>query len=256
MTLTHVACCDVLTTEIAQFVDTLHGADMTIPVATCGDWLLSDLVEHLGQIHRWAATMVRAKSDVRIDRREIDFDMPASSRGLADWFAAGGAGLVSTLRAADPDAAMWAWGLDQHVRFWSRRQLHETAIHHADAKLALGREPAMTTPVAVDSIDELLTNLPCAGYFAPGIDKLRGDGEMLQLEATDVDNNRGDWLITLGADGFTWEHGRGKGSVVVRGAVNDLALLMWGRRRATDAALFEIRGDRALLDSWLANAQL
>jgi hypothetical protein len=24
---------------------------------------------------------------------------------------------------------MWAWGPDKHARFWSRRMLHETAVH-------------------------------------------------------------------------------------------------------------------------------
>ena len=171
---------------------------------------------------------------------------------VSDWLAAGAQPLVGALRAANADDEMWAWGADQHVRFWSRRQLHETAIHRADARLALGREPTMTTAVAIDSVDELLDNLP---YSAPNVANLKGNGETVHLHATDAPK-AGEWLITLTPDGFTYDHAHSKATVALQGSAVDLALLCWGRISADDSTRYATFGDRTLLDHWLANSAL
>jgi uncharacterized protein (TIGR03083 family) len=160
------------------------------------------------------------------------------------------AGLVS----ANPDDAMWAWGKDQHVRFWSRRLVHETAVHYADAAIALGVEPEIDATIARDGIDEFLENLPCA-TFAPNLANLKGS-DSIHLHGTDGDGNgSAEWMIQLIADGFTFDHSHGKGSVAVRGATKDLSLLMQ-RRRALADPRFEIFGDRAVMDFWLENSAL
>jgi hypothetical protein len=64
---------------------------------------------------------------------------------------------------------VWAWGPDQHARFWSRRMLYETVVHHSDAELALGREPVIDRAVAVAGVDEFLENLPSASVWAPRV---------------------------------------------------------------------------------------
>jgi uncharacterized protein (TIGR03083 family) len=148
---------------------------------------------------------------------------------------------------------MWAWGADQHVRFWSRRMVHETIVHGADSALARGEVPALDPSLAVDAIDELLDNLPTAGYFAPNVAELRGGGETIHLHCTDVD---GEWMIELGAHGYRWEHAHGKGTVAVRGAAGDLELLLYGRLRADDETRFARFGDLALFDRWLTNSAL
>src|SRR5206468_2913885 len=135
---------------------------------------------------------------------------PDDPAKLADWFADGGRALVDTLRAADPDAPMWSWGADQHARFWSRRMLHETTVHGVDASLAVAARPAVDAAVAVDGIAELLENLPSAAYFRPEVAQLKGSGESIHLHATDAD---GEFVIHLGADGFTWAPGHEKATV-------------------------------------------
>jgi uncharacterized protein (TIGR03083 family) len=248
------------TEALANEVDRMHAdlaqVDWAAPVATCGDWDVAALVEHLGTIHRWAAQLVRERSPQRLDRTNMDFGLPSTTDGYADWFAAGGAQLVDALRDAEGDESMWAWGVDQHVRFWSRRQVHETAVHHADLRLALGLDPPLTVDAATaaDGIDELLDNLPAAAYFVPGVAELRGNGETVHLHATDGGY---ECTITLGVDGFSYEHSHGKGTVAVRGAVADLLLLLMNRRSLeADSARFEVFGDRAPLQLWLAHATL
>ena len=147
---------------------------------------------------------------------------------------------------------MWAWGADQHARFWARRMLHETTIHHADALLALGREPAIEAAQAVDGVGEFLENLPHAAYFAPNVKELKGSGESLHFHCTDTE---GEWLIRLQPDGFSWEHGHGKGSVAVRGSASDLLLLVYGRLEP-DPERFQVFGEEGVLARWLEHAHI
>jgi uncharacterized protein (TIGR03083 family) len=248
----HEQYCEAVGVEIIRFADAVKGAQPSMPVPTCPGWTIGKLVKHIGGIHRWAGRMVHERASTRLDPREVELGLPTDEAQYADWLADGAAPLVATLRAADPDAPMWAWGADQHARFWSRRMLHETTVHRADAELALGREPTIDAPVAVDGIDELLDNLPGAKYFAPNVTELRGDGELLHFHCTDIE---GEWMIRLSREGFDWEHGHGAASAAVRGAAADLLLLAYGRRQP-DEARFERFGEGALLARWLEKSAL
>ena len=212
---------------------------------------MRDLAEHLGSVHRWAGHMVRNLSPERVPSRTLDLGMPADDAGIPTWLVAGNEALLDTFRAADPDAAMWAWGADQHARFWPRRMLHETTVHRADAELAGGRDPAIDATVAVDGIDELLDNLPSATYFAPNVAELKGDGDSIALVADEAA-----WTIHLVADGFTWSHDAvADPSARVSGDAGDLLLLLYSRRDLDDRRI-TIDGDADLLARWLTNSAL
>jgi uncharacterized protein (TIGR03083 family) len=247
----HEQYCDALEADITRMADAVRGSDLATRVPTCPDWSLADLAEHTGIIHRWAAEMVRQLSPERLDRERMDVPVPAPE-ARADWLAAGAEEVVAAFRAADPDAPMWAWGADQHARFWPRRMLHETTVHRADAELALGRDPVIDAAVAVDGIDELLENLPHAARFRPDVRELRGKGESLHFHCADAD---GEWTIRLEPEGFSFERDHAKGTVAVRGAAADLLLLLYGRREATDDR-FDRFGDDALLSRWLEHSAL
>lgn len=250
--MTHTEYCAAASVEIARFSAAIHGADLKKPVAACPPWDVAKLIKHLGTIHRWAGRMVKEVAQERLDFKLLDLDLPASESSYPAWFAAGGEQLLSVLRSFDPNAPMWAWGADHHARFWSRRMAHETGMHRADAELALGRQPSFDAAIAVDGIDEFLENLPCAASFSPDVKDLRGSGESIHFHCTDTE---GEWLIELQPDGFSWQHGHGKGSAAVRGTASDLLLLVYGRRRHADGA-FQVFGDSALLDRWFANAHI
>lgn len=248
----HTEYVDHLVAELGALVATVESADLTTPVPTCGSWDLAKLLKHVGTVHRWSMVMVHRLAQERVDPRTLMLGVPEDAAQYPAWIAEGGEKLVSILRDADPDAPMFAWGVDQHVRFWSRRMLHETVVHHADARLALGLPVAFDPTVALDAVDEFLENLPKAAGFNPLIRELAGTGETIHLHATDAD---GEWMITRGADGFTWAHGHGKGDVAVRGPITDLALLVYARRSPADPC-FELFGDTALVDHWLAHSAL
>jgi uncharacterized protein (TIGR03083 family) len=238
--------------EIERFATLVDGADPDATVPTCPEWQVRDLVEHLGSIHRWAAHMVAIRSPKRASFRDIELATPASTDEYGAWIRAGRGVFVDACKGADPDAGMWAWGADQHVRFWSRRMLLETAIHRADLAFACGADPASGAATAVDGIDELLDNLPSASYFAPNVDRLRGDGETLRFEAADADTS---WRVTLEPDRYLWDHDGTGADVVVRGRVPELFLLLYRRRSVEDAGV-SVEGDATLFDRWLADASL
>jgi uncharacterized protein (TIGR03083 family) len=250
--LDHDAFCAATATEIARFADLLDSADLATPVPTCPGWDLEALAKHVGVIHRWAAQMTRDGLTDRLDFREIEGRAQADGQSRADWLRAGGDLLVGQLRAHSPHTAVWTWGPGGTVGWWARRMTYETFVHRSDAVLALGGEPELAAVLAVDGVDEFLGNLLAAAAFAPAVDELRGDGETLHLHSTDAE---GEWMVTLTADGFTADHGHGKGDVAVRGAAVDLLLLVYGRRAADDVRL-ERFGDAALLDRWLAQTSI
>ena len=253
----HVEHCAALETAIDAFANIVAAnaaSGLTQSVPACPEWDLAALTRHVGRVHRWSAETVR---ELAQERMNLKIDIPDDPSVLADWIREGGAALLEVLRATDPDVEVWAWGADQHVKFWSRRQLHETEIHLVDAASSVGINYTLQPTIAADGIDELLDNLPCATYFSPAVAELAGNGETIHLHATDGNADAaipGEWMIERTTDGFQYSHAHGKGDVAVRGSMNDLALLMWHRAPFDDR--FEVFGDRALMQHWLDHSSL
>lgn len=261
----HERYCDAAEAEIAAFAAGARDADLDEPVPSCPGWTVAELLRHLGGVHRWAAAIVHAGAPRRLSLREIGVTFPVVPGDHLPWFSEGGERLVAVLRDADPAASVWAWGRDQHVRFWSRRMLHETVVHRCDLDIAAGRAPAVVPQTAADGMDELLGNLESAAAFAPKIENLRGDGETLLFDPHDVGAR---WLFRLLPDRFEWSREDGDGTApdadtdadtdadaVVRGSASDVFLFLWGRRKLGDPGL-EISGDDRLLVHWVENSAI
>ena len=248
----HGRYCDAVAAEIGRFAALATDVDPAARVPSCPDWTVADLLEHTGAVHRWVTAMVRDLATERLLRADLELGLPDDPAQLAGWLGAGATPLVETLRVADPDAPMWAWGADHHVRFWSRRMLHETAVHRVDGELAAGADPVVDAAVAVDGIDELLENLASTAYFRPDVRGLRGQGERLALRATDTGDA---WSIALDPDGYRWDHSVGDAQTEVAAPAGDLLLLLY-RRRPPDDVRFQRRGDGAVLDRWLRHSAL
>jgi uncharacterized protein (TIGR03083 family) len=243
----HVENCNALKLEIARFSDILTSLPLDQPVATCPGWTVFDLAEHLGLIHRWAEELVRLRSPVRIGR-----DASVAERDDVDskWLLDGGDRLVETLLGADPDDEMWAWGLDQHVRFWSRRQLHETLVHRMDLELAAQISPRAEDAVVLDAIDEYLSNIEKVAPQSPQLSLLRGHGEALAFRVRDVETL---WSVTFGEDGFNVSNAVSTFDAEIQGVPLDLLLVIL-RRRDIDDGSVELVGDRRLIDFWLTHS--
>ncbi|WP_328929726.1 maleylpyruvate isomerase family mycothiol-dependent enzyme [Streptomyces sp. NBC_00190] len=247
--------------ETAAFVATVTAADLTTPVPTCPGWTLGDLTKHVGSVHRWFTELLRRGIQQPPTSREVDLRLPEHPGGLPDWLSASAAQAAEVFAATDLDAPMWAWGVDQHARFWVRRMLFETLVHRVDAQLALGVSPHVDRVLAVDGIDEFLTNLPFASSFAPLTAQLRAPDRTIRFTCTDGDSAGdgvvdGDWKVGLRPDGFGLLADGAEAraaDATVRGTAADLLLLLYGRLDHRSDA-FHLLGDQDLLDHWFAHS--
>ncbi|GGU97277.1 hypothetical protein GCM10010260_36330 [Streptomyces filipinensis] len=239
--------------ETLRFAEVVRGADPAVAVPSCPDWTLADLTRHVGSLQRWFCTLLTRLVQEPPRSRDVELGLPENPRDYPDWVADGVPGVAAVLRDTDPGAPMWVWGEDRHARFWARRMLFETLVHRVDAERAVGVEPDLDPVLAADGVDEFLVNLPHAGLFAPGVTKLRGDGETLAFRCTDLGE---EWRVRLDPDGFRLvqrEAGEAEPvTAAVRGQAGDLLLLLYGRRSYQDSA-FEVSGRTTVLDTWFAH---
>ncbi|MDF2255669.1 maleylpyruvate isomerase family mycothiol-dependent enzyme [Streptantibioticus ferralitis] len=251
--------------ETDRFAATVEGADPATLVPSCPGWTLADLTRHVGAVQRWFSVLLTRNVQEPPRGREIELGLPERADQFAEWLRAGLPETAAVLRTIDPDAPMWAWGADQHARFWARRMLFETLVHRVDAEHAVGRTPDIDPALAADGVDEFLVNLPYAEFFAPDVANLRGNGEALAFQCTDPGPGSGEWLVrlrpdTFGVESFDAEPPTGQRTVPgqerarVRGRAADMLLLMYGRLRYDDAA-FEATGDEETLTRWSTHSK-
>ena len=226
--------------DAAALARAARGAGPDAAVPSCPDWDVAKLVKHTGTTHRWVLAVLDARGPV--GPGEFELALPDAHDDYPEWFEHGAGGLVRALDAEDPDADVWSWGADQHVRFWSRRMADETSVHRWDAQCAAGEPEPIDGALAADGIDEFLDNV---AYY-PELRGVVGPGDTLHLHCTD---REGEWLLGLGPDGLTVRREHAKGDVAIRGTASDLALFLVGR--APPDAL-EVHGDPSVADRWQA----
>jgi hypothetical protein len=173
---------------------------------------------------------------------------------LRPWLLDSATALSEALRAAGPDAPVSTGPIPDGVAaFYARRFAHETAMHRADATLALSKHYELDHDVAIDGIDEWmeLGSLPMHFDIHPRMRELLGPGRTLHFHATDTDKeDHAEWVIDLTGDAISWRRAHEKSAVAVRGPVVELLLLVY-KRRAPGAGTVEILGDAGLLEFWL-----
>jgi uncharacterized protein (TIGR03083 family) len=225
-------------------------ARLEAPIPTCPAWTMRDLLRHVGDVHRWAATHVREGRLRPIGRDElveIAGPLPEDD-ALLEWFRTGHRGLVEALEAAGPDLRCWTFlPAPSPLAFWARRQAHETAVHRADAEGASGSITPVPAPFAADGLDELLLGF-FGRPFGEGND--RPPAGSLHLHAEDLGR---DWLLRIGPEAVRTSAEAGPADCVVRGTASDLYLLAWNR---LEADRLDVRGDRSILDGWRRNAAI
>ena len=118
-------------------------------------------------------------------------------------------------------------------------------MHRWDAERATGDPSSIDPSLAADGVDEILDVLgPTGASGRDGIDI----GGSIHFHATDAD---GEWTLRTDDGVIKVARGHAKGDAAVRGTASSLLLLLWRRIPPTDDA-FEVFGDQAVLDRWLA----
>jgi uncharacterized protein (TIGR03083 family) len=248
---------DVLLDQTEQCAVLLAGADLSRQVPSCPEWDLRQLVEHIGQAHRFGAEMVRRRvREAGEVKAPTDIPVPEDPDALGGWLAAGARELVEAVRGVGAEQPVWNYlGVDQRAGFWLRRMANETAVHRVDVALTVGAPFALDADLAADAISEWLTLItsPGAAAHRPELaQELRGHGQTLHLHATDSPSlgESGEWLIRRGPETLSWEHGHHKADVAVRGLAADLLLALLGRIPIDDGRL-ETIGEAALFEHWV-----
>jgi uncharacterized protein (TIGR03083 family) len=218
---------------------------------------MRELVEHLGFVYRWAATVVAEARPARPGADEVsalqDPD-PADDRGVVDRLEEAHAALVATLGGASPDLGCWTiWPVAAPAReFWIRRQVHETLVHRVDAMAAaalpgVGGEQ-LSPALAADGVDEMVCGF--AGRYSH---RLRSEvTRTMSLRATDTGQT---WWVRLGPDEPAFGRGRphATADTEVHGRGGELLMLLWNRRTCEG---LDVRGDRHAIDDWHRGAHL
>ncbi len=244
----HDRYCDAVEAEEERLLELVRRAGPKAPVPSCPGWATADLVEHHGRTHRWMEYLVRHRATERVWSRDVPLGLPEDVAEYPRWLAESVEASLRTLRAADPEMAVWSHGPDHRARFFPRRLLFEAVIHRADAELALGVEPFVDAEVGADGLDELLELLASFPEIGERAGALGRPGDTVCLASAEGPR----WRVTLGGEGFAWERGAGgaDGTVTARGTCGDLLLLAYGRLRPGDGRL-AISGDGGLLAGWL-----
>ena len=243
---------DRLIAENAAFADLLADADPSTPVPTCPGWTLDQLTRHVGRGDRWCARIVAERSGEFID--PPGGRPPADRDGRIAWLHEGVTGLIEAVESSGPDTPVWTFTGLRPARWWIRRRLHETAVHRADAALALGADFEIDPVVAADGISEFLGLMVSrADAEGPaGGDRPLGEGQSLHLHATDDGlGAAGEWTVLGRPDGIAADHEHIRATVALRGPARDLLLALVRRRTAAESGL-AVFGDQTVWDTWLA----
>jgi uncharacterized protein (TIGR03083 family) len=249
--------------EVAAFETAARavlGAQPAPAVPSCPGWRVTNLVLHLGTVHRYVARVIagRLRDPPPEDEDLAWLAAPGEYAGwlppgavpgaaalpaaLVDWFAAGAADLRAQFQAAGPDEAVWTWSADHTVGFWQRMQAIEAAVHRWDAQAAVGVAEPVDAALAADAVGqtfEIMAPMRHALNSAPP-----GQGERFGFRRTD---DAGYWAIRC--DGPAVVSYDGPCDVELYGTASDLMLFLWQRLAAGSGSLVA-EGDTALLDRY------
>jgi uncharacterized protein (TIGR03083 family) len=216
------------------------GDDLELPVPTCPEWRLSDLVGHLGGVFTfWGTQLEVASPDAPVE--PASRGVPAGA-DVMDWFEGACAKLQLTLAARDPEQPCWNWSGEDLTADWvCRRMALESAVHRYDVELSVGLPTPLDRDLAVDGIDEwigvhLATDVP----ESPDVSL----GGVLCLACAD---HAAAWTVEIAAGRLRWREGRGPADAVLVGSASDLYLYCWNRR---PLEVLELTGNREVAATW------
>lgn len=242
--------------EVGQFETAARAAIGRAPlVPSCPGWTMSDLVAHLGQVHRGVAYLVENRITKPPELPEEIMARPGDRTGwptddgptdaptpvsIVDWFAEGADALATLFERRDPADPVWTWSAEHTVGFWARMQAIEAAVHRWDAEGAVGEAAPVDSELAADTVVQTFQVMAPARRAWKGAPA--GEGERFRFRRTDGD---GDWTVCFDGDDVLIT--TGPGDVEIAGTASDLALYLWQR---VPADRLDVTGDAAVLDRY------
>jgi uncharacterized protein (TIGR03083 family) len=234
----------------------MSASSLESQVPTCPEWTLLDLVQHLGEVHRfWAAVVSLGSADTPPAESALE-DVEAAPRereALLAWSAASTRQLLDALREAGPDRGCWTWwGASESPQTSgavARHQVQEAAVHTYDAQITLGTPQPLPDEAALDGVDEFLST--CVA----GTDPWPHETAVVDYHATEGRS----WRLSLSADGARTTRlpapgpapaaaagqGPGVADASAQGTANELVLVLYNRIPMDS---LQLDGDRRLFD--------
>jgi uncharacterized protein (TIGR03083 family) len=222
------------------------GSEAAPAVPSCPGWVVTDLILHLGVVHRLVARVIGERMQQppeRGDRRWLGLaeewrgwlppgrapqrsPVPA---GLLGWFHAGAADLQERFRTTALGEQVWTWSADHTAGFWQRMQAIEVAVHRWDAENAVGAARPLDAALAADAIGQTFEVMApmrrTVGKAPPG------HGERFVFQRTD---GPGSWAVQFDSDTVLLGAPDGHYDIQISGTASDLALFLWQRTVTVD----------------------
>jgi uncharacterized protein (TIGR03083 family) len=218
---------------------------LDMPVPTCPEWTVLDLVHHLGGVYGSVLSHVTRGVTTPPERRPPTTDLPVGADALA-WWDERYRTLLTTLDALDPELPAWNWAPQaKRAGFWHRRMAHETAVHRWDAQIAVALTDPVETKLAADGITEVLdTWLPAGKRKGP-----RDRTGIVALRATDIEQEwhvrlRGEGIALLDTDTLFDDDAHQHERAIAAGTASDLLLALYCR---VSFEVLDLAGDERLV---------
>lgn len=244
----------------------IAGPEAQVP--TVPDWKVAALVEHLGQSQRWVAEILEQRiPDPSQLPTQIEA-MPADPDSWRTWLGEGAARAAAAASDSALEAPVWNAAGDERTggQFWLHSLLNEAVIHGFDAAAAAaGTATAAADAYHVDPqvASELisnhlamLTSPTWAAQRSDSADSLRGNGQVLHWQATDVMGlATGDWFIERLPEGAQLVPQQDKADAIVSGPAKSLLLVLTRRLPVTgeQESAVKIEGDDDLVRHWIGH---
>jgi uncharacterized protein (TIGR03083 family) len=209
------------------------------PVTTCPGWDVEALVRHVNRVYTTAGYVVSH----RVTQRPEEFP-PVADGDPVEVLDSLLDDLVTALREAEADTAMWSWSPDVEptAAFWARRMAHETSVHRFDAQIAHAMPQPIDSELAADGLDEFLDVLTPRLY-----DRNGGTGPHGTVQLLSTDDMS--WCLGLEPDSVERLDVVSEPDASARGTSSTLLLAVYGR---VPWMSLSIEGDIELLSSWSA----
>jgi uncharacterized protein (TIGR03083 family) len=237
------------------------GFEAAPAVPSCPGWVVTDLVLHLGVVHRSVSRVIGERMQqppaggglawLGLAEEWRGWLPPALApqrspmpSGLLAWFHDGAADLAERFGETAPDEPVWTWSADHTVGFWQRMQAIEAAVHRWDAENAVGVAWPLDAELAADAIGQTFEVMApmrrTVGKAPPG------QGERFVFQRTD---GPGRWAVRFDDDAVLLGTPGGHYDIQISGTASDLALFLWQRGLA---GKLDIHGDMSLLSRYFA----
>lgn len=201
-------------------------SDLVLPVPTCPEWTLLELVHHLGAVHRRWAGVVSTGPAAEAPPKATAAGAPADRDALLDWSAASTRQLLDALREAGPDRECWTWWGEMsespgNSGAVARHQVQEATVHTYDAQVSVGAAQPLPDEVALDGVDEFLATCVSGPFPWPH------QPALLDFHVAGGPT----WRLSLSADG-AWTRKPVTGEepdAAIRGTPGELVLMFYSR---------------------------